>query len=212
MGSMVVSSGMKGMTFYPMLAAGFKGATRSFGKVGSSTLMEPSIKELLRKESAPDKSKMKLLDKKGSVKSPFAEGRPLDERLKAVGMTKDEAMNLSKIQSPQSQSQDSSSFPKFKRVPKGDTRHQFAKQEKESFKFDRKYWGSITPEHREAIKRKYGVNRENISKNQIHYPVNTGRPSVSVPRTLEPRKIDPLPKTKEQVNHPKRRRKVNELR
>ncbi|MBI2519928.1 MAG: hypothetical protein HYV97_05915, partial [Bdellovibrio sp.] len=113
MGSMVVSSGMKAMTLYPMLAGGMKNAARGMSRVGSNTLMEPSIKELLQKENAPDKSKMKLLDKKGGIKSPLSTGRSLDERLKAVGMTKDEALTLSKM--PVSQAQHSGQAPIFKK-------------------------------------------------------------------------------------------------
>ncbi len=178
MGAMVLSSGMKAMTLYPMLAGGIRNTTRGMSQVGSKTLMEPSIKELLQKEHAPDTSQMKLLDKKGGIKSPFSTGRSLDERLKAVGMTKDEALTLSKM--PVSQTQTSGLAPIFKKAPNRNSANRFLKREKQSFQFDKRYWDSIAPEHREGIKKKYGLDGNNIAKNKIHYPLYSGRPSVTV--------------------------------
>ena len=186
MGSMVVSSGMKGMALYPMLAGGIKNTARGMSQVGSNTLMEPSIKELLQKENAPDKGQMKkmnLLDKKGGIKSPFSPGRSLDERLSAVGMTKDEAQALSKM--PASSTQNSGPGPMFKKVPKSNSGNRSLSREKQSFQFDKRYWDSITPEHREGIKKKYGIDGNNIAKNKIHYPLSSGKPSVTVSTPIQ---------------------------
>ncbi len=191
MGSMVVSSGIKAMAFSPMLAGGIKNATYGLSRVGSKTLMEPSIKELLQKENTPDQSKMKLLDKKGGIKSPFSTGRTLDKRLNAVGMTKDEALTLSKM--PAAQAQNNGSAPMFKKASNSNSGNRPSKREKQSFQFDKKYWDSITPEHREGIKKKYGVDGNNLSKNKIHYPVNSGRPSVTV---STPGKMTEAPKSR----------------
>ena len=197
MGSMVVSSGLKAMALSPVLAAGFKGATRGVGKVGANSLLEPSIKELLQKEAAPDKTKMKLLDKKGDVKSPFAQGRPLEERLKAVGMTKDEAIKLSKVQSIQKQTQKQApkaeskanrtipskdmwaskgkqTIGKLKPIENSDNKsHQSVRLQKQNFKFNRGYWDSINPHKGEAIKKKYGIEGTTVDPNKIHRPVKS---------------------------------------
>ncbi len=197
MGSMVVSSGLKAMAFSPMLAAGLKGASRGFGKAGSSTLLEPSIKELLQKESAPDRSKMKLLDKKGAIKNPLNQGRPLDERLKAVGMTKDEALKLSRIpsnpkqtqnQAPKAESRAKQTAPSEKmQAPKGkssigklkpiestdNNSHQPVKLKKQNFKFNQSYWDNINPHKGEAIKKKYGIEGATVDPNKIHRPVKS---------------------------------------
>ncbi len=197
MGSMVVSSGLKAMALSPVLAAGFKGATRGVGKVGANSLLEPSIKELLQKEAAPDKSKMKLLDKKGDVKSPFAQGRSLEERLKAVGMTKGEAIKLSKVQSIQKQTQNqapkaeskpnqtipSKEMPaskgkqtigKLKPIENSDNKsHQSVRLQKQNFKFNQGYWDSINPHKGEAIKKKYGIEGTTVDPNKTHRPVKS---------------------------------------
>ncbi|OFZ16511.1 MAG: hypothetical protein A2X86_11990 [Bdellovibrionales bacterium GWA2_49_15] len=194
MGSMVVGSGIKAMTLYPMFAGGIKTATQGMSRVGSNALIEPSIKELLQKENAPDKSKMKLLEKKGGIKSPLSTGRSLDERLNAVGMTKDEAQTLSKM--PVSQAQNSGTGSIFKKVPNSNSGNRPLKREKQSFQFDKKYWESITPEHREGIKKKYGIEGNNTSKNKIHYPLHSGRPSVTV--------STPIKMTDAPNSHPKK--------
>lgn len=96
MGAMVVNSGIKALTFYPMMAKMMKSASSGLIQTGKKSLFEPSIKDLLNKENSPDKKKMKLLESKGNMKSPFKPSRSLDERLKSVGMTKDEVMKLNR--------------------------------------------------------------------------------------------------------------------
>jgi hypothetical protein len=208
MGSMVVSSGLKAMTLTPFLAAAMKGASKGFGK----TLMEPSIKELLQKESAPDKSKLKLLDKKGGVKSPFAKGRSLDERLKSVGMTKDEAIKLSRIESsfakstsnaPQAQGQrrqktpssnaegikTKPTFGKLKPIENSDSNsHPNVRLQKQNFKFNQKYWDGISPHKAEAIKKKYGIEGVTVDPNKVHRPVKANK----ITRPMRKEKKDEL--------------------
>lgn len=96
---------MKAMTLSTVLGASLKKTSLGIGRASSNSLLEPSIKELLRKGNSPDKNKMKLLDKKGGAKNPFKEGRSLDERLQTVGMTKDEAIKLTRSISTQEQEQ-----------------------------------------------------------------------------------------------------------
>ena len=202
MGAMVVSSGIKAMTFYPMLAARFKGVTGGIGRTGANSLFEPSIKDLLHKESQPDKKKMKLLESKGNIKSPFNQGRPLDERLKSVGMTKDEAIKLSKVntqsaKSPQasnktkqngaetsgSRSQPipkrSSPLGQLKPNPTSDKdTHEYVRLKKQNFKFNQKYWDGINPHKGEAIKKKYGIEGTTVDPNKVHRPINS-KPFIS---------------------------------
>lgn len=208
MGSMVVSSGLKAMTLTPFLAAAMKGASKGFGK----TLVEPSIKELLQKESAPDKSKLKLLDKKGGVKSPFAKGRSLDERLKSVGMTKEEAIKLSRIESsfakstsnaPQAQGQrrqktpssnaegikTKPTFGKLKPVENSESNpHSNVRLQKQNFKFNQKYWDGISPHKAEAIKKKYGIEGITVDPNKVHRPVKANK----ITRPMRKEKKDEL--------------------
>lgn len=169
MGTMVASSGMKAAMISTVLGSRLKQASFSLGSKGANSLLEPSIKELLRKENAPEQSKMKVLDKKGGIKSPFKEGRSLEQRLKAVGMTKDEAIKLTrsssnqvqappspaKAQSPKSKkttpASSSSSKPKTKLgkltpVEGSEKRSQEpVRLQKQNFRFNQKYWDQVNP-------------------------------------------------------------------
>ena len=196
MGAMVVSSGIKAMTFYPMLAARFKGVTGGLSKAGANSLFEPSISELLKKENAPDKKKMKALNNKGKIKSPFSQGRSLDERLKSAGMTKSEAVKLSKVNTqkmetshksngakqvknktdhsrPSVTPKKSSNFGKLTPLPnKASDNQEAVKLKKQNFKFNQKYWDETNPHKREAIKRKYGIEGTTVDPNKVHRPIN----------------------------------------
>lgn len=197
MGAMVVSSGIKAMTFYPMLAARFKGVTSGLGKAGANSLFEPSIKDLLHKENSPDKKKIKQLNSKGNIKSPFSQGRPLDERLKSVHMTKDEAMKLSKVnthnlsekkpsilnskqhkegsgKSGTTSPKQSRSFGKLTPMQTNSNEKQdVIRLKKQDFKFNQKYWDKTNPHKREAIKRKYGIEGTSVDPNKVHRPINS---------------------------------------
>lgn len=193
MGTMVASSGMKAMALSTVLGAGLKKASFGVGAKGASSLLEPSIKELLRKENAPDQSKMKLLDKKGRVKSPFnKEGRPLEERLKAVGMTKDEAIKLTrsisnqvqgppspvKAQRPESKMTTPTGNPSSKSKRKlgklipvegNEKRSQEPiRLRKQNFRFNQKYWDQVNPHKAEAIKKKYGIEGTTVDPHKVH--------------------------------------------
>jgi hypothetical protein len=172
MGAMVVSSGLKAAALSPLLASRMKGVTQKIGSAGQKSFLEPSIKELLKKENTPDTTNSKLLDKKGALKSPFSAGRPLEERLKEVGMAKDEAVALSKIPVAGTKSDSPNSQSSFRKA--NHSQSQFVKREKETFQFNPKYWSSITPEHQQAIKKKYGVQSGSISKDIVHRPVQGG--------------------------------------
>lgn len=211
MGSMVVDSGLKAMTLYPMLKSGIKRAGRGAGEIGANTLMEPSIRDLLKIENAASKSKMNLLDKKGSFKSPFKQGRTLDERLQEAGMTKEEAMVLSRNPSVKSQKMTDTVQSSTSSSSNRPT-HQFVKQEKDSFKFDQKYWDSITPEHRQGIKKKYGLGGEKMSSGRIHFSVNSGRASVAAPVKENLRKESKRTPFKLQLNRPRKKERSRELR
>jgi hypothetical protein len=104
MGSMVVNSGIKAMTFYPMLSNRLKTASFGIKKTSNNLLREPSIKELIKSERTPSKEKMQLVTNKGQFKLPFTQGRPLEERLKSAGITKNEAISLSRLAPVQNRS------------------------------------------------------------------------------------------------------------
>lgn len=205
MGTMVVSSGMKAMTLSTVLGATLKKASLGASKTGANSLLEPSIKDLLKKEHAPDKNKMKLLEKKGSVKHPFKEGRPLDDRLKAVGMTKDEAIKLTRASTtseqgqnykPKTQATKNEMKPPQKNQPSPKTNlgklspiknndktpHDHVRLQKQNFKFNQKYWDSVNPHKAEAIKKKYGIEGTTVNPTKVHRPV---KPKLAKPRRKE---------------------------
>jgi hypothetical protein len=205
MGTMVVSSGMKAMTLSTVLGATLKKASLGAGKTGANSLLEPSIKDLLKKEHTPDKNKMKLLEKKGSVKHPFKEGRPLDDRLKAVGMTKDEAIKLTRASTtseqgqnykPKTQATKNEMKPPQKNQPSPKTNlgklspienndktpYDHVRLQKQNFKFNQKYWDSVNPHKAEAIKKKYGIEGTTVNPTKVHRPV---KPKLAKPRRKE---------------------------
>ncbi|MBG59503.1 MAG: hypothetical protein CMJ16_03495 [Peredibacter sp.] len=100
MGQMIVSSGTNALAAMPFLMNSSKNITRGLKQSGTSLFREPSIRELIQKESSPDAKKLKLLDKKGSIKSPLEQGKSLDQRLTSAGLSKDEAKFLAKVSNP----------------------------------------------------------------------------------------------------------------
>ncbi|PIP96082.1 MAG: hypothetical protein COW78_02875 [Bdellovibrio sp. CG22_combo_CG10-13_8_21_14_all_39_27] len=176
MGSMVVASGMKAMSFYPLLASGISRASNGLGRLSSKALLEPSIKELLQGEN-PNLGMMRKMNKKGGFKNPLKSHRPLEERLQELGLTKSDAIKMTKLSS-----QSSNQNKKGNRTQRNQsTRQETPNREKNSFQFDPKYWNSISPEHREGIKRKYGITGNEPSPDHIHYPVNSGRHNKRTP-------------------------------
>lgn len=192
MGTMVASSGMKAMTISTILGSRLKQASLGVGTKGANSFLEPSIKELLRKESTPDQSKMKLLDKKGGVKSPFKEGRSLEERLKTIGMTKDEAIKLTRSSFNEVQSPTKAQNPNIKMASPQDNNtpklkstlgklspiegsekksQERVRLQKQNFKFNQKYWDQVNPHKAEAIKKKYGIEGTTVDPHKIHRPV-----------------------------------------
>lgn len=206
MGTMVAGSGMKAAMISTVIGSRLKQASSGLGSKGANSLLEPSIKELLRKESAPDQSKMKVLDKKGGIKSPFKEGRSLEERLNAVGMTKDEAIKLTRSSSNQVKGQESpplAQSPKSQMTPSGgkpslkpktklgkltpvegsEKRSQEpVRLQKQNFRFNQKYWDQVNPHKAEAIKKKYGIEGTTVDPHKVHRPV---RPKMQRPINKE---------------------------
>jgi hypothetical protein len=191
MGAMVVSSGLKAMAFYPMIAGMLKKSTQGIGKAGSKAFLEPSINELLGKEKSPNRNKMEVLNKKGKVKSPFDQNRSLDERLKEAGLTKEEAMKLSNVNLPKQSRhikapsdatppktrqmpREKQTFGKLKPIKGGNNNSdQVVQLKKQNFKFNQKYWDGINPHMAEAIKKKYGIKADTVDPNKVHRPAKT---------------------------------------
>lgn len=97
MGALMTNSAMKFLKAAPMIAGGVKATAVGTTKVGSKALLEPSIKEMLRKESYnnPSKEKINQLNQKGGIKNPFKKQSGIDERLAKIGITRAEAVSLS---------------------------------------------------------------------------------------------------------------------
>jgi len=207
MGSLVVASGMKAMSLYPMLAAGMTRTSGGLGKLSSKALLEPSIKELLQGEN-PDLKKMQELNKKGGLKNPLKPHRPLEDRLQELGLTKDEAMKLARL--PSGTNDQNKNGSNSQRNQKSKNKEN--SREKNSFQFDPKYWNGITPEHREGIKRKYGITGDVPSRDLIHYPVNSGRLSKKASNPSMNERTPPARNRSENKRPRKRKDLNNELR
>ena len=184
MGSLVVASGMKAMSLYPMLAAGMTRTSGGLGKLSSKALLEPSIKELLQGAN-PDLKKMQELNKKGGLKNPLKPHRPLEERLQELGLTKDEAVRMARLPvKPQKENKDAqpktnqqtpskkkSSLGELKPLTNTEPPEEAAKLKKQNFKFNQQYWDNINPHKAEAIKKKYGIDGNTVDPHKVHRPV-----------------------------------------
>jgi hypothetical protein len=180
MGAMVTSAGMKTMMLYPLL----QNAKNRVQSIGGEKMREPSIKELLQKEMGFDSKKSELLSKKGGVKLPFKKERDLSERLKEVGMTKEEAMKVVGIKTPRPVSQKTgasvTSSPSRQVATYGPLtpmKHSnvvnpdYQRLSRGQFKFNQKYWDNINPHKAQAIKQKYGINSDYVDQEKVHRPV-----------------------------------------
>jgi len=148
---------------------------RSAGRFGKNAILEPSIRELLRKEykNSNHSNKLNQLDKKGGLKNPFKNTTSLDERLIRAGMTKDEAKALSKIPTQNSSDSNRSNTKNESRTSsKESPKSNFQKQDQETFKFDKSYWNKITPEHRDGIRTKYGITGDMPTPNKLYHPIS----------------------------------------
>lgn len=180
MGSMVVSSGMKALAFSPIAAGLIDKASSGLKKAGTNALFEPSIKELLRKEGGAGKKRSALVEQKGGLRNPLKGKKSVDERIAAAGLTREEAQRYSRVIPNEGQAystgggngEQSGSYPNEMR-------------EKSSYQFDKNFWEGITPEHREGIRRKYGISEETPAPNTVYYPVSSGREN----RTVEGRSM-----------------------
>ena len=184
MGSLVVASGMKAMSLYPMLAAGMTRTSGGLGKLSSKALLEPSIKELLQGEN-PDLKKMQELNKKGGLKNPLKPHRPLEERLQELGLTKDEAMKMARLPfKPQTEKKETrtpsnqesmtkkkSTLGELRPLSNAEAPQELPKLKKQNFKFNQQYWDNINPHKAEAIKKKYGIDGNTVDPHKVHRPV-----------------------------------------
>ena len=169
-GALMTNSAMRFVTSIPGAMGGIKATSKVAKDLGKKTLFRPSVKEMLKKESDsnnPTKEKLKQLNQQGEIRNPFKKSVGVDERLAKIGMTRNEAMSLSKIPT------------KAMSASNGTTKTQYAspqeslnRQEQETFLYDKSFWNKITPEHREGIRTKYGIQSERPTPNKLYYPVN----------------------------------------
>jgi hypothetical protein len=171
-GMMMTNSAMKVLRSAPMVASGLKATSKSAGKLGSKAFFEPSVRELLKKDkmNSPDSSKFKQLDKKGGVRNPFKGPKGIDERLANIGMSKNEAMALSKIPASSSVSSKGSSN-NIKSPNSTSNKASNSAQSPETFLYDKSFWNNISPEHREGIRVKYGIKSEKPTPNKLYQPL-----------------------------------------
>lgn len=172
-GMMMTNSAMKVLRAAPFVASGVKATTKSAGKIGSKAIFEPSVRELLKKEKGnnPENEKFKQLDEKGGIRNPFKAPKSIDERLDKIGISKNEAITLSRIPVSNSIGKKGGSHNQFKANPNQSQ----AKQSPETFLFDKNFWNNISPEHREGIRVKYGIKNETPIPNKLYHPVTSSK-------------------------------------
>lgn len=177
-GMMMTNSAMKVLRSAPMIAGGMKATTQTAGSLGKMALFEPSVRDQLLKEkrNSPENSKIKDLNKTGELRNPFKPKVGLDEKLSKMGMTKDEAIKLSRIPFSHSSGSTSSASSKFGTTFSGQSLNAHGKsiepkQSPDTYKFDKAFWNKITPEHRERIRSKYGIKSDLPEPNKLYHPV-----------------------------------------
>jgi hypothetical protein len=165
MGSMIVSSGLKAAALAPVSASKMQRMTNTVVRSGRNTFFEPSLKDILRKENTPDTTKSMLLEKRGAFKSPFSDGRTLEERLKEVGMEKSEAMSLSKIS-------DATPRNRGSKFPSSSSQNQFMKKDNAPLRFNTKSSADTTLKNQPTIKRyDSDLNDSSRIKSKNHRPL-----------------------------------------
>jgi len=169
-GALMTNSAMKFVTSVPGAMGGIKATSKVAKDLGKKSLFRPSVKEMLKKENEannPNREKLKNLNQKGELRNPFKESKGVDERLAKIGMTRNEAMSLSKIPTKEIGSSNGTS-----KTQSISSQESFNRQEQETFLYDKSFWNKITPEHREGIRTKYGIKSDMPTPDKLYYPVN----------------------------------------
>ncbi len=169
-GALMTNSAMKFVTSVPGAMSGIKATSKVAKDLGKKSLFRPSVKEMLKKEISannPNREKLKHLNQKGELRNPFKEPEGVDDRLAKIGMTRNEAMSLSKIPTKEIGSSNGST-----KTQNANPQESFNRQEQETFRYEKAFWNKITPEHREGIRTKYGIKNEMPTPNKLYYPIN----------------------------------------
>ena len=169
---LVLGAGLKTMTYGSMVPSSLKSFAGGIGRVGAKALFEPSLKELLDKERGDkNKQNMKLMNQKGRFKSPFRQQQSLDERLAEAGLPRREATERAQAVSEEEKGDSKNTV----RTKSNNPFKNLIGRKKQTFEFDQSYWNSITPEHREGIRRKYGIDGNIPDSKTRYHPVSSGR-------------------------------------
>lgn len=142
-----------------------KSAANNGLKFGKRALFRPSVADEFRADA---KRKEKLLNKKGSLRTPFrkVEQNPnMEERLEQLGITKEEAKS---IVAKQSAPKKNNAKAGRKSNGTNSSNNTPPDLEKETFLYNEDYWKSITPEHRAGIRSKYGIETQTPKPNRIY--------------------------------------------
>lgn len=206
-GMMMTNSAMKVLRSAPAVAGGLKSTTKNATKMGSKALFEPSVRELLKKEkmNSSGNDKFKQLDKKGGIRNPFKAPKGIDERLAKIGMSKNEAMSLSKIPVSSAVSSNGGSN-KSKTGNQPNYKGTQTNQSPETFLYDKSFWNKITPEHREGIRVKYGIKNETPTPNKLYQPLprSERRSMINSRNKSRAPSSKPIPKIKKASQRPLR--------
>lgn len=195
-GALMTNSAMKLVTSVPGAMNGIKTTSKVAKDLGKKSLFRPSVKDQLKKESDannPTKEKLKQLNQQGEFRNPFKKSEGIDERLAKMGMTRNEAMSLSKI--PSKSNTTSNGTTKTQNIGSEES---FNRQEQETFRYEKSFWNKITPEHREGIRTKYGIRSEVPTPDKLYYPVNRSD-KINIPNAQRENRLSLQPSPAKEV-------------
>lgn len=196
-GALMTNSAMKLVTSIPGAMNGIKTSSKVAKDLGKKSLFRPSVKDQLKKESDannPTKEKLKQLNQQGEFRNPFKKSEGIDERLSKMGMTRNEAMSLSKI--PSKANTASNGIANSQNIGSEEL---FNRQEQETFRYEKSFWNKITPEHREGIRTKYWIRSEVPTPDKLYYPVNRSD-KLNMQNVQRENRLSVQPSPKKEVN------------
>lgn len=144
------------------------------GGILRNLFTEPSGSDLMKREMS---EKQRLFNKR-NLRIPFKSKTDvsLDGKLEELGISKEEVKALT------------SSTPKNGKAANGSG---FQGLEKETYLHNENFWNKISPQHRGAIMRKYGIEGDKPQANQLYHPIKSGLPSKAVgPKSTHTRLIE----------------------
>lgn len=209
MGAMVVSSGMKAMTMTPLVASVLSKSSKQARNFGARNIFQKLDHAKTQKLNAQSKSQADIKKEDGKVNA----AAPTTKNEAAKGAPKAE-IKQDKTQVPTPKAKGEHSIGKLSPLPKIDSPSHSGVMNKETFRFNQKFWDKIHPRHGEAIKNKYGIKGNHVDPNKVHYPAPKAK-TAEVPPLATKASMATKPHPQAQVMRPRKskskKEKFNEL-